>query len=122
MMGETVTVYTYKEGAVDEMGEPAKEWSAQTVENVLVRPMLSDESAEKVDELHIDGIRAEYTLAFPKTAASVTQGLRGARVSLTGRGQKEDATDAFSVIGAPDITDPCPTQWNALVLIGRVYG
>lgn len=119
LQGETVTVLTYSEGENDEMGEPVKQWTAQTVSNVLVRPLSGSDEAE---EERPDGVRATYTLAFPKTASDITPTLRGARIALTDRGMDNDPDKAFRVSGSPDITRPCPTAWNATVTIGYVYG
>lgn len=119
MLGETVTVLFASEGAVDEMGEPTQTWTPVEVPNVLVRPLTGE---DETDEVRPDGVRAEYTLAFPKTASEITPRLRGARVALTDRGQEVDADTAYRVSGAPDITRPCPTLWNATVQIGYLHG
>lgn len=117
--GETITVITASSNTTDEMGEPVKEWTSLEVGNVLVRPLSGDDES---DEVRPDGVRAEYSLAFPKTAAEIIPRLKGARIALTARGMSTDPEAALIVSGVPDITTPCPTPWNCLVSVGRVYG
>lgn len=117
MMGERVAVLTRADGGIDEMGDPIAVWSAETVEGALVRP-LSGEDLK--DARRPDGVRAEYSIAFPK---SYTGEVRGARIALVDRGMDaSDAAAALVVSGAPDRTRPCPTLWNMVAEAGRADG
>lgn len=122
MRGETVVVFLNKPFQKDEMGELEPNWEAYEVQNVLVRPTTASTNRDIADQLRPEGVLAQYTLAFPKTASNITVQLRGARVSLIERGMNEDPDEALWVIGDADITTPCPTAWNALVNVGRAYG
>lgn len=117
MLGEKVCVLTRSKTGEDSMGEPVYEWMPQIVENVLVKPSTGQDLD---DDLRPDGVRVEYTLAFPKSFSE--KSLRGARIALLDRGMEQDANTALRVSGSPDVTNPCPTNWNMLVEVGRVDG
>ena len=122
MLGETVAVLTRHRTGEDEMGEPVYEWSAERVENVLVRPLSGSDLA---DPLRPDGIRVSYSLAFPKTwtAGKAPGFLAHRRVALVARGMDErDADAALRVSGSPDRTAPCPTAWDTTAEVGRTDG
>lgn len=122
MLGETVAVLTRRKTGTDEMGEPVYEWSAEQVENVLVRPLSGSDLA---DPLRPDGIRVSYSLAFPKswTAGKAPGFLAHRRIALVARGMDgNDADAAFRVSGSPDRTAPCPTAWDTIAEVGRTDG
>jgi hypothetical protein len=122
MLGETVAVLTRRKTGEDEMGEPVYEWSAEQVENVLVRPLSGSDLA---DPLRPDGIRVSYSLAFPKawTAGKAPGFLAHRRVALVARGMDgNDADAALRVSGSPDRTVPCPTAWDTTAEVGRTDG
>lgn len=117
MLGETVAVLTRTKSGTDEMGEPVWTWAAEQVQNCLVRPL----SGSDIDvSERPDGVEAQYTIAFPKTFSGK---LTHARIALIERGMdQDDAEAALRVSGAPDITQPCPTEWNMLATVGVVNG
>lgn len=117
MMGERVAVLTRTVGAIDDMGDPIVAWSAETVEGALVRPLSGEDLR---DARRPDGVRVEYSIAFPK---SYTGEVRGARIALIDRGMDAgDAESALRVSGSPDRTRPCPTRWNMVAEAGRADG
>lgn len=125
MLGETVTVLMRTKSGEDEMGEDVYTWSATEVANCLVRPTSNAELGEADTAQRPDGVEARYVIAFPKTYAGGN--LTHARVVLSDRtGAVTDADKAaktaLRVSGAPDITQPCPTKWNMLVIVGVVNG
>lgn len=121
MMGETVTVLTRSQTGADGFGDKVWAWTAEEVPNCLVRPL----SGSDVDlGERPDGIKAQYTVAFPKAYSG---NLARARVVLSDRvGAVTDpaasAETALRVSGAPDVTRPCPTLWNMTVTVGIVDG
>lgn len=122
MLGETVVVLTRTKTGEDEMGEPIYKWSAEQVENVLVRPLSGSDLA---DPLRPDGIRVSYSLAFPKawTAGKAPGFLAHRRIALVARGMDgNDADAALRVSGSPDRTAPCPTAWDTIAEVGRTDG
>ncbi len=120
MIGETVAVLRRVDGLPDEMGEPTATWESEEVENVLVRPLSG---SDVQDAAHPDGVRAEYRLAFPKSYTATCGPMRNARVAFLDRGMDAgDAASALIVSGCPDVTRPCPTDWDMVVEVGRVYG
>lgn len=122
MLGETVAVLTRTKASTDEMGEPVYEWTAETVDNVLVRPLSG---SDLVDSLRPDGIQVSYSLAFPKawTAGKLPGFLAHRRVALVARGMDaKDADSALRVSGSPDRTVPCPTAWDTVAEVGRNDG
>ena len=122
MLGETVAVLTRRRTGEDEMGEPVYGWSAEQVENVLVRPLSG---SDLTDPLRPDGIRVSYSLAFPKawTAGKAPGFLAHRRVALVARGMDgNDADAALRVSGSPDRTVPCPTAWDTIAEVGRTDG
>lgn len=117
MLGETVAVLMRRKTGADGLGEPIYEWVSERVDGVLVRPMTRDDVDE---EDRPDGICVQYSLSFPKSYSGPS--LEHARIALVDRGMEEDADTALLVIGKPDVLRPCPTKWNMLVRVGRVYG
>lgn len=117
MLGETVSVLTRRKAGEDAMGEPVYEWDAESVENVLVRPLMGSELS---DALRPDGVRVRYVLAFPK---SYEGDLSHARVALVARGMDADDPDeALRVTGNTDKTPQSPVAWDRNVEVGRVDG
>ena len=120
MIGETVSVLRRSQAGVDEMGDPTFDWSAESVRNVLVRPLAGSDMS---DRLHPSGVKVEYSLAFPKAYTAGCQPLRGARVALVDRGMDgSDADKALRIVGSPDVTRPCPTEWDMVAIAGRADG
>lgn len=118
MMGEDVVVFNKVETGRDDCDEPVYEWVPERVTNVLVAPS-SDETQGEMADMRPERARARYRLAFPKTYLG---DLMGARVALVDRGMPEDADEALRVMGAPDRVSPCPTKWNLIADVERVYG
>ena len=120
MLGERVAVLRRRMAGRDSMGEPVWGWAAETVDNCLVRPL----SGSDVDEPERpDGVAAEYSVALPKAYTATMEPLRHARVALVDRGMDPaDAEAALRVSGSPDATRPCPTAWDVVMRVGRVYG
>lgn len=116
-LGETVAVLTRRKVDEDNLGEAIYEWTSQNVEGVLVRPIQRDDIG---DEERPNGIRVQYSLSFPKSYSGPP--LEHARIALLDRGMAEDPNEALQVSGRPDILRPCPTKWNMIVKVGRVYG
>lgn len=122
MIGKTVRVWHRTMTGRDSMGEPIYVWGHEDVSNVLVRPLTGSEpsSNDTTSLLRSDGVRVQFRLAFPKT---YTGSLRHARVSLVDEPWNMDAfDDALLVSGDPQKEDPCPTQWDTLVEVGRFDG
>lgn len=114
MTGEEVTVWRATVTGTDGMDEPVCSWAGEQVGNCLVRPYAGDDVSNAP---HTHGARVDYTIAFPK-AYEGRSDLRGCKVSFRGIG----FDGALSVVGAPDVTAPCPTAWDTLAKVGRVYG
>lgn len=119
MHGETVTVYFRSGSGEDEYGDPVETVTSQSVDNVLVMPVAGEDLD---DPVRPDGVRVSYRLAFPKayTRTLAPGALRGSSVALTGRGMAQ--RDAMRVSGEPDRIEPCPTDWDMLVYVGRTDG
>lgn len=119
-MGEAVAVLRRSLGGADAMGDPIEEWSAETVEGCLVRPLAgSDDRLEDSP----DRRRAGYRIAFPKSWTATAEPLAGCRVALVARGMDpSDAPSALRVAGAPDRTSPCPTAWDLAADVWRADG
>lgn len=121
MLGEKVVVLTRKESGKDNLDEPIYAWDEHEVEGVLVRPLSGREAqSDPSDEGGMDGIRIQYSLAFPKAYSGPS--LESARIALVDRGMSTKPEDALLVSGKPDIVRPCPTKWNMKVSVGRIYG
>ena len=114
MKGETVTVWRKTEIGTDGMGEPEYTWTSEQVQNCLVRPYTGE---DVTDTPHTQGVRVDYTVAFPKTYEG-RDTLRGCKMSF----RKITQDDALLVVGSPDITFPSPNAWDTLVKVGCVYG
>lgn len=120
MTGETVAVLRRSKAGEDGMGEPVYRWSAEVVENCLVRPLSGSDLA---DALRPDGVRVQCSVALPKAYTATMAPLAHARVALVDRGMDpSDADAALRVSGAPDVTRPCPTAWDVVAECGRVDG
>lgn len=120
MIGEAVSVLRRSQSGIDEMGDPIFEWTGESVQNVLVRPLSGSDMS---DQLHPSGVKVEYSLAFPKSYTAGCGPLREARVALVERGMDgSDADKALRIVGSPDATRPCPTEWDMIAMAGRADG
>lgn len=123
MFGHTVRVLRRRVTGHDTMGEPLYQWDGEDVSNVLVRPLEGAQPAgDVVSDLRPDGVRVKFRLAFPK---GYTGSLRHARVAITDAPWSQapdDPEKALVVSGDPQPEDPCPTQWDRLVEVGRANG
>ncbi|MBQ9058525.1 MAG: hypothetical protein IJ125_05025 [Atopobiaceae bacterium] len=124
-LGKRVRVWTRNKLSEDAMGEPVWDWDYLDVENVLVRPLQGseDRQTDAARSLRPDEISVEFRLAFPKTYRGPK--LAHARISLIDAPWSMDIDnpdDALLVAGYPQPEDPCPTQWNMLVEVGRKDG
>ena len=119
MQVEAVKVYRRAKAGEDAMGEPVWSWEGELVEGCLVRPLSGSDLS---DPVRPDGVRAQYSVALPKSYTATMAPLKHARMALVGRGMEDGAEGAFLVSGAPDVTRPCPTLWDVVVYIGRVDG
>ncbi len=122
MMGEAIAVLRRTATDEDDMGEAVYEWSSETVEGCLVKPSTGSDSSQ---DGRPDAATATATVALPKgyTEDKPLGYFEHARVALVSRGM--DAADpdaAFSVLGAPMRTSPCPTAWDTLLALGRTDG
>lgn len=106
MKGRTVAVLRPKTRFVD--GDAVKEWTRETVGNVLAAPAATSAQGE---EGRPDGTVAALALAFPRTYA---ESLRGCEVELDGR--------RYAVVGDPIACDACPTPWNRTAEAVRADG
>lgn len=126
MLGERVRVWYPQNTSVDEMGEPVCTWAHEDVDNVLVRSVDAGDFSrgDKAIALHPDGVRALFSLAFPKTYAR--KSLVGCRVSLIDERygmSAESADDAMRVSGTPyPVHLVRPTQWDMVCEIGYIDG
>lgn len=114
MLGETVKVWRKEQASTDCMGEPVYTWTAEDVDDCIVRPLAGD---NLTDATRPDGVVVSYSVAFPKTYKR-RNSLRGCKVTFRDLTEKQ----ALHVAGAPDITKPCPTAWDTIVEVGRVDG
>lgn len=114
MIGETIEVLRKTQKGTDSMGEPTYEWVSEQVQNCLVRPL---QGADLTDALRPDGVRVSYVVAFPKSYTGRST-LRGCKVAFPARSN----TEPLWVSGSPDITSPCPTEWDTTAEVGRVDG
>lgn len=107
---EHVSVHIPTEVGRDGMNAPVMEWRDVEVEGVLVKP---GPAADLPDADRPNGIRIEYTLAFPKTW---TEPLEGCDVTVRGR--------RLHVVGVPKLYSEklAPGAWNALVEVGGADG
>lgn len=117
MTGETWELYAPREEEFDDLGEPIKAYTKWTVANVLTKPS----TVEDLGEERPNGVSIEFILALPKNrpeGMDVTSLRGGYAVPLDGNrdGGK------YLIVGEPQITQPCPTSWNATVRIGRTDG
>lgn len=125
---QSIRVWSRSASGTDPMGEPTYEWSFVDVDGVLVRPSGASEMerGDSTSDLRPDGVRMEFTLAFPKGYDGPA--LRHARVTLLERryGMDLDETEgwrtALAVSGEPQPTIPCPTRWDTIVEVGRADG
>lgn len=117
MRGEAWTFYAPAEGAVDELGEPVKAYTAFELDNVLTKPA----TAEDLGAERPNGVQIDFVLALPKerTEALDVTALRGGYAV-----PKDAARDGgkYQIVGEPQITQPCPTAWNVTVNVGRSDG
>lgn len=99
-------------GQVDAFNRPILEEAPVTIDNVLIAPVQSG-GAEIVDTLDLDGRKAEYKLAIPKTD---THDWAGQRVRFWNQ--------TWEVIGTPTrgIDELIPGPWNMIVLVEGIHG
>ena len=113
LKGETVTLLEAVDtGKDDAFNRPIVRETAVDVANVLIAPVQSG-GAEIVDTLNLDGRKAEYKLAIPKTDTHVWA---GQRVRFWGQ--------TWEVIGTPTrgIDSLIPGPWNTIVLVEGIHG
>ena len=105
--GTTVTLLCREQGGTDEFNRPTWTERAVEVENVLIAPTASDAMTE---ETNLDGRKASYQLAIPK---SDTNTWEGQRVRFWGA--------VWRVVGIPirGIDELIPGPWNMKVQVER---
>lgn len=110
--GVTVTVRRPSTSGTDRFGNPVKEWTTETVSNVLVSPgaTLDLEAARP------EGVTVDLSLHFPKT---YSESLEGCEIVLPA-----PWAGTYSVIGAPTpyIDVNTPTQWHMPVEVAAAHG
>ncbi len=123
---DTVRFWQRAQDGTDQMGEPTYAWTYTDVAGVAVRTGAAQDvqGTGSAADVRPDGVRVRYTLALPKGHGL---DLRRARVTFPDRGQTattwEDAEAyALAVTGDPAPQEPCPTQWDTIVEVGRVDG
>lgn len=127
MMGETIAILRRSKTGVDGMGEPAYEWTSETVENCLVKPASGSDSttSDQADNGRPNMLAVSFTVALPKsyTADKALDYFEHSRVALVSRGMAANDSDAaFYVHGCPMRTNPCPTAWDTVLSCGRTDG
>lgn len=102
--GITVTLYVKTQTGTDEFNAPIYSETAESVENVLVAPVSSNEMREGLD---LYDRRAAYTLGVPK---GDTHDWENAKVSFFGK--------TFETFGIPTvgIEENIPLAWNMKVM------
>lgn len=113
LKGVTVTLLERVDtGEVDAFNRPICTERSVDVANVLIAPVQSG-GAEIVDTLNLNGRKADYKLAIPKTD---THSWAGQRVRFWG--------ETWEVIGTPTrgIDDLIPGPWNMIVLVEGIHG
>ena len=113
LKGVTVTLLERVDtGEVDAFNRSIYTEQPVDVANVLIAPVQSG-GAEIVDTLNLDGRKADYKLAIPKTD---THAWAGQRVRFWGQ--------TWEVIGTPTrgIDDLIPGPWNMIVLVEGIHG
>ena len=113
LKGVTVTLLERVDtGEVDAFNRPIYTEQAVDVPNVLIAPVQSG-GAEIVDMLNLNGRKADYKLAIPKTDAHTWE---GQRVRFWGQ--------VWDVIGTPTrgIDNLIPGPWNMIVLVEGIHG
>ncbi len=105
--GVTVTLLLKEQSGTDAFNRPV--WTERELEvgNVLIAPATSDAMTE---ETNLDGRRASYQLAIPK---SNTDTWEGQRVRFWG--------ETWNVVGIPirGIDELIPGPWNMKVMVER---
>lgn len=113
MKGERIAILRRIQTGEDAHGEPVYSWSAELVNDCLVRPLSGQDVANKTER---EAYEVHYIVALPKVYTATMKPLAHARIAFVERGQSQEEPDqARKVVGCPDITRPCPTRWNTLV-------
>lgn len=113
LKGETVTLLERVDtGEVDAFNQPIFTENPVEVGNVLIAPAGTG-GVEIVAPLDLNGRKAVYQLAIPKTD---THEWEGQRVRFWG--------NTWEVIGIPTrgINDLIPGPWNMIVQVDRIHG
>lgn len=118
-LGERIAVLRRSKAGVDEMGDPVYEWTSETVEGALVRPV---QPSEVDDSKRPDGWTASWSIALPKEYTASCAPLAHSRVALVGRGMPEDPDVALRTVGSPSRTIPCPTRWDVILEAVEIHG
>lgn len=107
LKGITVTLITKRQTGTDPFDRPIWEDVEIPVDNVLVAPTLSD---DQVNQMHLSGRKAVYTLAIPKGDENIWE---GQEVRFFGR--------RWRVFGIPleGIEELIPLDWNKKVMVER---
>lgn len=110
MKGVNVILYDRVVTGVDALNHPVYTETAQTVENVLIAPMSTNEILENYN---LTGRKAVYQLAIPKGDAH--DWTAGKRVDFFGK--------SWRIIDIPEegIEDLIPLSWNKKVRV-ETYG
>ncbi|MEA4965388.1 MAG: hypothetical protein VB055_06165 [Oscillospiraceae bacterium] len=105
--GITVLLQVTTQTGTDDFGAPVYSDTTETVENVLVSPVATN---DVVSELQLSGKRAEYELCIPKGDAHIWE---NRVVEFFGR--------KWRTIGLPQeyIADLLPLAWNRKVRVER---
>lgn len=110
--GVTVTVRRPSSTQKDRFGNPVKEWTTETVNNVLVSPGATAD----LEAARPEGVTVDLSLHFPKT---YNEPLEGCEVMLPA-----PWSGTYAVIGAPTpyIDANTPTPWHMPVEVAAAHG
>lgn len=103
--GMTITLWDKTQKGTDSLNAPVYEETAESVDNVIVAPVSSD---EVVDSLSLYGKKAVYKLGIPKGDTHVWE---DRKVSFFGRD--------FQTFGVPleGIEANIPLEWNKQIMV-----
>jgi len=105
--GITVTLHKKTLTGTDDFGQPTYSDSTETVDNVLVSPVSSDDA---INELSLSGKKIVYELCIPKDDTNTWE---DTTVEFFGQ--------TFKTVGfATECIDP-PLRWNKKIKVER-YG